>query len=598
MNHKLFLTLITIFLGCSTIFPTLNYQSRLDFLISFGKLYGYVKYFHPSDEAASIDWDKFSVLGVERILKVTDQKELKQELLSLFLPIAPSLQIIGVNEEASPFQFDLTREIDDMQTVFWQHQGLSYYQNSIGDTYKSTRVNAHVTDPPFFDHTVVVGEVVTKQIGNGLKCVMPLALYRNDSETLPKANLSDFNTLKKQLDALGIIDLSGDNLYVRLGNIVNVWNVYQHFFPYLKYLELDWETVFQNYLERAIKDTNQVDFLWTLRSFVAKTKDGHGYVSLEGYPDYYVPPIGWEVIEGKLVITNHFYPAEGIENGDVVLEVNGMPALSYLESFKGYSSASTEWLLNVRAELRALSGLENSLISLKTFTKDKTIKQLTLKRTNPSVALRFNEKEVLRKISDEILYLNFNKIPATYFENNIEDILSSKVIICDMRERPGEGAYKFIPYLLEAPDTSGSWMWVPRIVYPDQKQLVGHRKSGWKLSTKKPRITAKLFFIIGNQTLSYGESITGFINHYRLGTLVGSPTAGTNGNINSFDLPGGYQVFWTGMLAFKHDGRKHYGAGFLPDIPIEKTIEDVQLGRDGILEKTIKVAEEYLENIE
>ncbi len=42
-------------------------QHEVERLRAFARRYGYVRFFHPSDEAASIDWDRFAVLGVIRI---------------------------------------------------------------------------------------------------------------------------------------------------------------------------------------------------------------------------------------------------------------------------------------------------------------------------------------------------------------------------------------------------------------------------------------------------------------------------------------------------------------------------------------------------
>ena len=39
---------------------------QLENITAFNRLYGYVKYFHPSDEAAAIDWDKFAIYGTTR----------------------------------------------------------------------------------------------------------------------------------------------------------------------------------------------------------------------------------------------------------------------------------------------------------------------------------------------------------------------------------------------------------------------------------------------------------------------------------------------------------------------------------------------------
>jgi len=40
-----------------------THDQRLENLQAFTHLYGYVRYFHPSDEARPIDWDKFAVYG-------------------------------------------------------------------------------------------------------------------------------------------------------------------------------------------------------------------------------------------------------------------------------------------------------------------------------------------------------------------------------------------------------------------------------------------------------------------------------------------------------------------------------------------------------
>src|SRR5437763_7443924 len=36
-------------------------------LTAFGRLYGIVRFFHPSDEAAAADWNSFAIDGVRRI---------------------------------------------------------------------------------------------------------------------------------------------------------------------------------------------------------------------------------------------------------------------------------------------------------------------------------------------------------------------------------------------------------------------------------------------------------------------------------------------------------------------------------------------------
>lgn len=70
-------------------------QQKIENLVTFAKLYGYVKYFHPSDEAASIDWERFAIYGAQRVENARDSRELRRRLEGLFLPIAPSIKLYG-----------------------------------------------------------------------------------------------------------------------------------------------------------------------------------------------------------------------------------------------------------------------------------------------------------------------------------------------------------------------------------------------------------------------------------------------------------------------------------------------------------------------
>ena len=101
---------------------------------------------------------------------------------------------------------------------------------------------------------------------------------------------------------------------------------------------------------------------------------------------------------------------------------------------------------------------------------------------------------------------------------------------------------------------------------------------------------AKIFFLIDGQAISYAESYMSFIEHYKLATIIGQPTAGTNGNVNTITLPGGYSIRFTGMKVLKHDGSQHHGIGIIPNIYVEQTANGIKEGRDEILERAIDEA--------
>jgi len=65
----------------------------LENLVAFTRLLGYIRYFHPSDEAASVDWNAFAVHGVRAVEGAEDAAALARTLAELFGPVAPSVLI-------------------------------------------------------------------------------------------------------------------------------------------------------------------------------------------------------------------------------------------------------------------------------------------------------------------------------------------------------------------------------------------------------------------------------------------------------------------------------------------------------------------------
>ena len=60
-------------------------------LKAFTKLYGYVRWFHPSDEAAAADWWQVAKDGTSAVRGAANSEELEYQLNDVFLPLAPSL---------------------------------------------------------------------------------------------------------------------------------------------------------------------------------------------------------------------------------------------------------------------------------------------------------------------------------------------------------------------------------------------------------------------------------------------------------------------------------------------------------------------------
>src|SRR5688500_11388030 len=72
----------------------------VDNLAVFGRVYGYVRFFHPNDQAALVDWDAMAILGVELAGNASDESTLRAAMLELFGPVTTGLEFLGAGESS------------------------------------------------------------------------------------------------------------------------------------------------------------------------------------------------------------------------------------------------------------------------------------------------------------------------------------------------------------------------------------------------------------------------------------------------------------------------------------------------------------------
>ncbi|MCA9692363.1 MAG: hypothetical protein KC636_22380, partial [Myxococcales bacterium] len=95
----------------------------LDELRAFARLYGYVRFFHPSDEAAALDWDAFATHGAMRVIQGSNHEELEAALAELFLPVAPTLDVYADDVPPRDAAALFPKRTRGLKQVAWQHLG-------------------------------------------------------------------------------------------------------------------------------------------------------------------------------------------------------------------------------------------------------------------------------------------------------------------------------------------------------------------------------------------------------------------------------------------------------------------------------------------
>lgn len=589
----------------------INNNREIDKLVLLSKAYGYIKYFHPSDEASTVDWNKFLIYSIEEVLNSNTNQDLVETLNHLFTCIAPTSSVLFANQDSLHLTNLKFINKVGVQDVAWQHFGVWLSEKST--TYKSGRVskNAEYIYNPYrtevnYDTSIVnlkykliksfplPGETIAKNIGLDVICTIPLTIkYKSDEDSI-SINSPGYQKLIKKLDSIQF-NRSAENLLVRLADVIIAWNVFQHFYPYFEEIKVDWGVVLRETLIDAWDDKTSDDFYYTLSKMIAHLQDGHGFV----YYDLNKPlgglPIKVDWIENNVVIT-------GSENnifhkGDIINRIDGVSAKKIIEDDEKYISGSPQ-LRRYRALNRFGQGELRSIANIELFREDSLI-NIEFERGKEERDFFFNpitefDFEGMKEIDDQVYFVNLHKIKKEEFYNCIDRLANAKGVIYDLRW-PGERTpeqdrfliHNTITHLTKTKLKSARWN-IPQIIYPDRKDIIFEEERS-TFSPTKPFFNTKVVFITDASVISYGETVMGTVEAYNLGEIVGERTGGCNGNVNFIPLIGGYEIRWTGMKVLKHDGTQHHIIGIEPDYPVEKTIKAVKESRDEYLEKAIEI---------
>ena len=443
---------------------------------------------------------------------------------------------------------------------------------------------------PLFDQKLKMGASIQKDLSGTIAAIVPLVLYGNDEHTYPAGNAMALNKLKAEIKSFYEKNNTGDKLALRLGNVVTAWNVFRHFFSYWDNASKTPEQILKAALEKSYNDKTAVDFRYTLLAMTEPLNDGHIGIGLAGDPTpAFFPAFSVGLVEKNIVVDKVFDDAAKVKPGDIIEKIDGKDALAILKEKKSYISGSQQWKTFKALRYDILRGVEGAmLLNVNRNGQKMEIKDSRDKTSNYYYNSMMAPLKNSGAIKDGIYYLDMSKITADTINAWKDDLSKAKAIICDLRGYPN-GANNLISHLLTKEEDT-KWMFVPEILYPDYEKVT-YKGMGWNMQPLKPHFPGRVIFITDGRAISYAESYMGFIKDFKLATIIGQPTAGTNGNINPFTLPGRYSISWTGMLVKNHDGSRHHLNGIVPDIYLERTIKGIIEERDEFLEKSLALAE-------
>jgi C-terminal processing protease CtpA/Prc len=551
-------------------------------LEAFGKLYGYVRYFHPSDEATELDWDSFAVYGVSKVKNVADEKELKNVLEKLFLPIAPTMGIYFENEKIkSP------KNNKNGKVVAWQYYG----PPEVRDLYISKRVTAAISNGKYyieneklFSAYPKINESINKSISEKLVCSIPLVLHKDKTGTLGsnRVSLENFKKLKESMSKLDV-NMTSKNENLRYGGVIVTWNILNHFYPYFKVTNSDWENQLGIALKDASDDKNQKDYISTLSKLMEKTKDGHAYLSFLPFKlkDKRLP-LKFDIVENNVVITAASKESP-FKLGDIVLSVNGKDAKELVGELSKEIPGSPQW--KTYNALMEIINFDDPTLQIK---REEQVLQLRAESgiINPD---EFNRKESFKEIADGIFYINLGQSVESVFDENIDALSRAKGIIYDLRGYPQSNTLmqKVVGHLTVKPVKSPI-LRIMKTIYPDQENVTYDEQRDL-INSMKPLFKGKIVFISYAGTISAPEYFLGYIKDNHLGQIIGQPTAGTDGDALQYSIPGNLNGIMTGAEVLNADRSQTHTIGILPDVEVQRTLEGVKKGEDEYIKTALKL---------
>jgi len=552
-------------------------------LVAFARLYGYMRHFHPSDEAASLSWVRVAINGVATAREAFDAAELAQKLQTFFQPSAPTLRVFPFAERPDlPAELAPPEDVDELQVVMWQHVGVEGDYPISG--YHSDRITATVSSGEIPEGFLNPQEPFYAELGGEVAALVPLALYADGEGTLPRVTLAD----QKPPDRGTAPGISNR----RLAGVVIAWNVFQHFYPYFDVVDTDWSQVLEEALMGTLEAADEEAYHDVLRRLLAQLSDGHARTVNPDWADIYVPQVRLAVVEDSLVVLDTSGKAAySVAAGDVILKIDGQPATQVLAELEELTSGATPQWKHERALRELLTGPQGSRVSLEVQTSSGEQTLLSLARNVGywSIAPQGPRPKRITELEPGIMYVDLTKVEDEDFEAALPQLEAANGIIFDVRGYP-QVSPDTIGHLIETPVKSPQ-MWVPIVTHPDRQNLDFEFRS-WEIEPKAPRFKGKVAFLTDGQAMSYAETYMSIIEHYQLAEIVGEPTAGTNGNVNLFSIPGKYSLYWTGMKVLKHDGSQHHGVGIQPTIFVSRTIQGIAEGRDEQIVRAIEAVKQ------
>ncbi len=360
----------------------------------------------------------------------------------------------------------------------------------------------------------------------------------------------------------------------KVSNAIMRWNIIQHFYPYHEEDGLQWEdnlrpmiTAVDTLPDGPLDRQKLYEYYNAVRRSVNQVKDGH-FMTYRSFdlgglrsfymPKFYVPEL-FEYEDGKIML-----------DGSEVLRINGKDAMSAWADAMTLESSSNEVDLRENTLQMLTECPEHNtpfVLELRNPDTDEVRKD-TLYATSESPARRLPGDLQFAQIIDDVLIINPTLGMECYeqFVPYLDNMDRYRAVVFDLRGYPAYDFDKVLEHLIDEPIAT-EFFYTPRSTFPDRAHLY-YESAPETIRPASKHIDIPVYFLANHRTMSWGETVMMLVKGYKLGTIIGTNTCGTNGDATQFGTPA-FIFAMTALKAVNRDGSRHHGIGVIPDIYME-----------------------------
>lgn len=380
---------------------------------------------------------------------------------------------------------------------------------------------------------------------------------------------------------------------VRLLALFRYWNMIQYFYPYRGVIGEDWNKVLTEFIPRFVDAKNEKEYTLACLELIAKIHDTHANIwsenkTLDELKGQYVLPLKARFVENKLVVTGYTIDtlevAAHFKKGDIIEKIDGTPVAKLVAQYLPWTPAS-----NYETQLRDMSSTRGFLLRSNTqlahveIRRGGSLHNLTQKRIAlDAMKMLANDVDSAYSIlPGDIGYI----YPALLEDQDIHEVIEAfqgtKGVIIDMRCYPST----FMPF------TYGQWLKCEES--PFVKLTTVSMKTPGTFVWEKPIVNGeknpacypnKVVILVNERTQSQAEYTTMALGTAAKAIVVGSKTAGADGNVSQIILPGGITTMISGIGVYYPDGTETQRIGVKIQKEVKPTIKGIEEGKDEVLD--------------